>query len=405
MTIDSTPDMVLIQASPISWDGGEDWCMNPLGNHKTTIHAAVARSREHWPGTPITLIMPQLADTERFHRKISDISAVKILFGNDASPLSRMVDACSELPDDAVVVRADAVNCFWIRDIVTRLIVMTRKDDLDCAKTPDDFPLYLAPDVYRVGALRRLFRELDGRSEAGAYHVHPKFAMFFSPEYVTAFLENIPPVADSYLHECRELCATVYNSQRMNVDKQKTIKAGAQLDYHYHIATEWLDSDMELLDVACGPWEGASMLAAKCRSVTGVDLDSETIAKNNAHNMLPNLSFMEGDVTCLPFKDGQFDAVTSFETVEHVDALKYFKELFRVLRSDGILIISTPQNSMGHIPLIPPHVHEYSLEEILALAGKFFAIEKILGIKQGCITRENDYRGHNTMLLLRKPKC
>ncbi|MGQ9844220.1 MAG: class I SAM-dependent methyltransferase [Spirochaetota bacterium] len=45
----------------------------------------------------------------------------------------------------------------------------------------------------------------------------------------------------------------------------------------------------------------------------------------------------------LPFKDGQFDLVCSYETIEHIyDYNYFFDELVRVLSDDGLLILTCP---------------------------------------------------------------
>jgi len=48
----------------------------------------------------------------------------------------------------------------------------------------------------------------------------------------------------------------------------------------------------------------------------------------------------------LPFKNGEFDLVCSYETIEHIyDFRTFFDELVRVLSSDGILILTCPNRA------------------------------------------------------------
>jgi hypothetical protein len=65
-----------------------------------------------------------------------------------------------------------------------------------------------------------------------------------------------------------------------------------------------------------------------------------------------------------------------------------------------MFLLSTPQNSLGHIPINAQHNHEYSLEEIRNITSKYFRIQEIIGIKQGCIIHEGDYKATNTFLVL-----
>ena len=69
----------------------------------------------------------------------------------------------------------------------------------------------------------------------------------------------------------------------------------------------------------------------------------------------------------------------------------------------GLLALSTPQNRLGHIPVNAQHRREYSLDELLALVRPHFAVEAVIGVKQGRIVFPGDPFGQNTMLLCRRP--
>ena len=64
-----------------------------------------------------------------------------------------------------------------------------------------------------------------------------------------------------------------------------------------------------------------------------------------------------GQVERLPIRDAAFDTVVSMETIEHLtEPLDLLREVHRVLRPEGILLISTPNAliSSGHNPYPPP---------------------------------------------------
>jgi len=91
------------------------------------------------------------------------------------------------------------------------------------------------------------------------------------------------------------------------------------------------------------------------------------------------------------------------ETIEHIDDdRKYMLEMKRILKKSGYFIFSTPQNSLGHIPMNNQHIREYSLKQIKILTQRYFKIEHIVGIKQGKIVFPNDPIGSNTVLVCRK---
>ena len=135
----------------------------------------------------------------------------------------------------------------------------------------------------------------------------------------------------------------------------------------------------------------------------GVDNDQEVIDHAIHLNDQECVRFLCSDVLDLPFEQESVDAVLAFEIIEHVDSNLLLKNIHRVLKPGGILCLSTPQNSLGHIPSTPDHIYEFSLDEISAIVSEFFLIEKIVGIKQGVIFFDNDPVGANTFLVARKP--
>lgn len=57
--------------------------------------------------------------------------------------------------------------------------------------------------------------------------------------------------------------------------------------------------------------------------------------------------FRQGSVTAMPFKDGELDNVTAMEILEHITEVREaLKEIKRVLRPGGVLVMTTPDNSM-----------------------------------------------------------
>jgi SAM-dependent methyltransferase len=128
----------------------------------------------------------------------------------------------------------------------------------------------------------------------------------------------------------------------------------------------------EVLDVACGTGYGAQLLKPHAR-VSGVDRDEEAVklARSRVGG-----TFLVGEVPPIPFSDNAFDFVVCFETVEHISHDdEFIREIGRVLRPGGQLLISTPNMAVsapGGVPVNPWHVREYtlaSLTELVARAG------------------------------------
>lgn len=147
--------------------------------------------------------------------------------------------------------------------------------------------------------------------------------------------------------------------------------------WHRYLFASPLVAGREVLDIACGEGYGSALLARSARHVTGADLASDVIAHARArYASCANLAFREADCAALPFADASFDAVVSFETIEHVAAQQAFlDEVRRVLRSDGIFILSSPNkveyaDKRGVVNAF--HVRELSRDELAALLAPRF---------------------------------
>jgi SAM-dependent methyltransferase len=146
------------------------------------------------------------------------------------------------------------------------------------------------------------------------------------------------------------------------------------IDCEHHARYWWAAQAVaghEVLDAACGTAYGSAILAAAGASrVVGVDLDPEALA-----SVAPpgNVELIVGDVRKLPLGDDAFDVVVCFETIEHIeDGAAALREFSRVLRPDGVLLLSSPNR--GVYPTgNQHHEHEYTADELATAAGGLFA--------------------------------
>jgi len=112
---------------------------------------------------------------------------------------------------------------------------------------------------------------------------------------------------------------------------------------------DWLDlgDASRVLDVGCGDGTTVRVLADKGVEAVGVDLRPSPWPEGP--------SFVLGDGSCLPFRDGSFDAVGSFTVLEHLtDPERFIRESVRVLRPGGRIVVASP-NLYGSILLHPGH--------------------------------------------------
>ena len=130
-----------------------------------------------------------------------------------------------------------------------------------------------------------------------------------------------------------------------------------------------------VLDIASGEGYGTNLLAHYAAHVQGVDISTEAIAHAKQKYAKPNVAFKEGSATKIPCPSHSLDVVVSFETIEHHDQHEAMMlEVKRVLKNDGILIISTPErdNYRKVDPDNPHHVKELTGLEFNMLLNKHF---------------------------------
>jgi SAM-dependent methyltransferase len=155
----------------------------------------------------------------------------------------------------------------------------------------------------------------------------------------------------------------------------------------YQFACELFDPHWQCLDAACGSGYGASFLADKVQSVDGVDIDPSAIDFARTIYRQSNLTYHCADLqSTLPFANGTFDAITSFETLEHVrDQTKMTSEFHRVLKPGGILVISTPDRKVSERIGLDNrfHVAELSKREFVDLLSRSFFVKQVFGHGDG----------------------
>jgi len=145
--------------------------------------------------------------------------------------------------------------------------------------------------------------------------------------------------------------------------------------HRYLLASE-ITEGKTVLDIASGEGYGSAMLAEKALQVTGVDLSIEAVKHARKRYKRDNLEFMVGSCDDIPLADASIDLVVSFETIEHHDQHEQMmREIKRVLRPNGILLISSPDK---YTYSIEPgyrnsyHVKELYLHEFKHLLGNYF---------------------------------
>ncbi|GGG85258.1 methyltransferase domain-containing protein [Paenibacillus radicis (ex Gao et al. 2016)] len=155
----------------------------------------------------------------------------------------------------------------------------------------------------------------------------------------------------------------------------------------YELACRYVNG-LRVLDAACGAGYGTAMLSqAGALEVWGVDVDSQSVQLAQRDYGGVGIAFAAADVLELPFADKEFDAVISFETIEHVaQGAAWIAESARVLKPGGLFIVSTPNRTVTNPPLYYEeqpfntfHRFEYRTAELAGELLVHYDIEAMYG--------------------------
>jgi SAM-dependent methyltransferase len=146
-------------------------------------------------------------------------------------------------------------------------------------------------------------------------------------------------------------------------------------------------ADRDVLEAGCGEGYGADLIAEVARSVIALDYDELTVAHVRA--CYPRVDARHGNLAELPLPDASVDVVVNFQVIEHLwDQPQFVAECRRVLRSRGLLLMSTPNRitfSPGRdTPINPFHTRELNaaeLSELLVDGG--FTVTSMSGVFHG----------------------
>jgi len=151
---------------------------------------------------------------------------------------------------------------------------------------------------------------------------------------------------------------------------------------HRYALAAYVSGSKNVLDIASGEGYGSNLLAGAAKSVIGVDIAEDAVLHARQKYQKPNLTFKQGSADNIPVDSDSIDVVVSFETIEHHDKHdEMLSEIKRVLRDDGLLIISSPDKRYyTDLPQYknPYHVKELYLEEFRSLIKSHFANVNLL---------------------------
>lgn len=156
--------------------------------------------------------------------------------------------------------------------------------------------------------------------------------------------------------------------------------------FAYELAKEKISKNSFVLEVGCGEGYGTKLLSQSVGKIIGLDVDKNTIAHCSGKYGAENCLFSAYDGVIIPYDDSTFDAVVSFQVIEHIqDDINYISEIYRVLKGNGVFILTTPNRTNrlkpGQKPWNKFHIREYYPEELEKILNNKFYDIKIWGIR------------------------
>ena len=140
-------------------------------------------------------------------------------------------------------------------------------------------------------------------------------------------------------------------------------------------------TDKIVLDLGCGTGRLTGNLLERGASVIGVDVSREML--NILKKKFPQVETVLADVENLPFEDNRFDLVMANFLIVHLKDLDLaFREIYRVLKDDGFLILTNinqrkaPKLKAGNEEVIIKSFYHRPEDVIKNLEENFFKIEK-----------------------------
>lgn len=138
----------------------------------------------------------------------------------------------------------------------------------------------------------------------------------------------------------------------MSIGRNETINANPVILYEQELRAKTVLELLKVkpgervLDIGCGNARDIASISQSGGQVVGVDISEGMVeAARREINCIGirDVILQVGDATCLDFPDDFFDKILCSEVIEHIpDVSRALREMRRVLRPGGSLVLSTP---------------------------------------------------------------
>ena len=166
--------------------------------------------------------------------------------------------------------------------------------------------------------------------------------------------------------------STIATAERVSLEKsdnyvfQRSVLA-------YHRAAELVEGD--ILEIGTGMGYGVEIIAPKATRYITIDKQLPELP-----TQFENVEYYDMEVPPIGFENCSFDAVVSFQVIEHIEEdIACVREVSRVLRPGGKFVVSTPNAPMS-LTRNPWHVREYNADELRNLLECHFSKVEAYGV-------------------------
>jgi len=254
-----------------------------------------------------------------------------------------------------------------------RLMALLAHDELTVAELTGVTQLGQSRVSTHLGRLREAGLVRDRRVGTSSYYSLNEGGM--APEAERLWLAMLESTNDAVLDQDRARAHQVLDARRLGMSWADSV--AGHMERHYSPGRTWEATSRgllglcqlgDVLDVASGDGALAELIALRARSVTCLDKSENVIAaaqRRLAH--LNHVSFVRGEMECLPFSAARFDAVLLMNCLTYAERSDdAIREAARVVKPGGLVVGVT----------LKEHEHRRAVESY-SHVGMGFAPDKL----------------------------
>lgn len=364
----------IVQAHSKSFAGGDGIVLKSVDGG-LIIDRVIKRLLEIKILDEVVIAVPDVPENVVFE-EIATKWGVRCFQGDKDDVAARLLDCAREYKAD-IIVRVLGNNIIFNPIQMWEMLRILEEKKLEAVFLSNE--VFLGSGcVFTTQALERVYKILHDSDVDESFLARPMgYMRLNSDKFKMNVVEPVLPPEEEVQKAKEVLHEALCSGGVTDVD----LKQADERDFSikkYKLAIRYLLPTHTVLDVACAYGVGSYLLSEHCRKIVGVDLSEYAIKHANEKYKKDNIEYRLGDATKLEFLSSEScDRVVSFDTIEHIeDDRGFIREISRVLKPDGLLILGTPRK-VGDKVINPYHVREYSKEVLESLLfSEGFSIDK-----------------------------